>query len=174
MERLNLAGKALEIRDEALALLAASKAPAGRFDLIVGSAQLALQVHESCGHPSELDRAMGLEISLAGGSFLQPSMLGNFRYGSDLVNIVGDATIPGSIGSFGFDDDGVAAQPFHLIEKGMFVGYLTGRDTPTTLGRASNGTVRRDAAARISILRMTSSNLSPGTTPLADIIAAPK
>src|SRR5206468_3123222 len=128
IERLRLAERGLHVRDEALALLAAPKSPAGRFDLIVGSSQLALQVHESCGHPTELDRAMGLEISLAGGSFLQPEMLGSFRYGSELVNIVADATIPGSIGSFGFDDDGVPAQRFHLIEKGMFVGYLTGPD----------------------------------------------
>jgi TldD protein len=171
IERLDLPKKALTVRDEALALLRAPKAPAGRFDLIVGSAQLALQVHESCGHPTELDRAMGLEISLAGGSFLQPSMLGNFRYGSDLVNIVGDATIAGSIGSFAFDDDGVPAQRFHLIENGMFVGYLTGRDTAPFIGRKSNGTVRAETAARIPIIRMTNINLEPGTTPLDAIIA---
>ncbi|MEK6371469.1 MAG: TldD/PmbA family protein [Acidobacteriota bacterium] len=171
IEHLDLAGKALEIRDEALALLRAPKAPAGRFDLIIGSSQLALQVHESCGHPTELDRALGLEISLAGGSFLQPPMLGNFRYGSDLVNIVADATIPGSIGSFAFDDDGVPAQRFHLIENGMFVDYLTGRDTAPAIGRASNGTVRAETAARIPIIRMTNINLEPGATPLADLIA---
>ena len=171
IERLDLQAKALQIRDEALALLAAPKAPIGRFDLIVGSAQLALQVHESCGHPTELDRAMGLEISLAGGSFLQPSMLGSFRYGSDLVNIVADGTIPGALGSFGFDDDGVPAQRFHLVENGMFVGYLTGRDTAPAIGRQSNGTVRAETAARIPIIRMTNVNLEPGTTPLADIIA---
>jgi len=174
IEKLELPKKALLIRDEALALLSAPKAPAGRFDLIVGSAQLALQVHESCGHPTELDRALGLEISLAGGSFLQPSMLGNFRYGSDLVNIVADATVPGSIGSFAYDDDGVPAQRFHLIERGMFVDYLTGRDTAPLLGRASNGTVRAESAARIPIIRMTNINLEPGTTPLADIIADTK
>ena len=174
IEQLGLAGKALEIRDEALALLRAPKAPAGRFDLVVGSSQLALQVHESCGHPTELDRALGLEISLAGGSFLRPPMLGNFRYGSDLVNIVADATIPGSIGSFAFDDDGVPAQRFHLIENGMFVDYLTGRDTAPAIGRASNGTVRAETAARIPIIRMTNINLEPGATPLADIIAGTK
>jgi TldD protein len=174
IERLDMPGKALQIRDEALALLAAPKAPSGRFDLIVGSAQLALQVHESCGHPTELDRAMGLEISLAGGSFLQPSMLGHFRYGSDLVNIVGDATIPGSIGSFAFDDDGVPAQRFHLVENGMFVGYLTGRDTAPHIDRASNGTVRAETAARIPIIRMTNINLEPGDVPLDDIIAGTK
>ncbi|MBV9496880.1 MAG: TldD/PmbA family protein [Acidobacteria bacterium] len=170
IERLRLAEKGLQIRDEALALLAAPKAPAGRFDLIVGSAQLALQVHESCGHPTELDRALGLEISLAGGSFLQPNMLNDFRYGSELVNIVADATIPGSIGSFGFDDDGVPAQRFHLIRDGMFVDYLTGRDTAPAIGRKSNGTVRAESAARIPIIRMTNINLEPGTTPVEDII----
>ncbi|HYR28538.1 MAG TPA: TldD/PmbA family protein [Thermoanaerobaculia bacterium] len=174
IERLDMPGKALQIRDEALALLSAPKAPAGRFDLIVGSAQLALQVHESCGHPTELDRAMGLEISLAGGSFMQPAMLGNFRYGSDLVNIVADATIPGSIGSFAFDDDGVPAQRFHLVENGMFVGYLTGRDTAPHIGRASNGTVRAETAARIPIIRMTNINLEPGNVPLDQIIAGTK
>lgn len=171
IDQLQLARKGLQVRDEALALLDAPKAPAGRFDLIVGSSQLALQVHESCGHPTELDRALGLEISLAGGSFMQPSMLGHFRYGSDLINIVGDATVPGSIGSFAFDDDGVPAQRFHLIENGIFVGYLTGRDTAPSIGRASNGTVRAESAARIPIIRMTNINLEPGTTPLADIIA---
>ncbi len=171
IERLDLPAKARQIRDEALALLAAPKAPAGRFDLIVGSAQLALQVHESCGHPTELDRAMGLEISLAGGSFLQPAMLGTFRYGSPLVNIVADATLPGSIGSFAFDDDGVPAQRFHLVQDGIFVDYLSGRDTAPYIGRASNGTVRAENAARIPIIRMTNINLEPGDTPLSEIIA---
>lgn len=174
IEQLRLAEKGLQVRDEALALLAAPKSPAGRFDLVVGSSQLALQVHESCGHPTELDRAMGLEISLAGGSFLQPDMLGSFRYGSELVNIVADATIPGSIGSFAFDDDGVPAQRFHLIENGMFVGYLTGRDTAPFIGRASNGTVRAESAARIPIIRMTNINLEPGSTPVSEIIADTK
>ena len=174
IEQLDLARKGLLVRDEALALLEAPKAPAGHFDLIVGSSQLALQVHESCGHPTELDRAMGLEISLAGGSFLQPPMLGQFRYGSPLVNIVADATLPGAIGSFGFDDDGVPAQRFHLVEDGMFVGYLTGRDTAPSIGRSSNGTVRAETAARIPIIRMTNINLEPGSTPLADIIAGTK
>lgn len=171
IEQLDLAKKGIEIRDEALALLDAPKAPAGRFDLIIGSAQVALQVHESCGHPTELDRAMGLEISLAGGSFLQPAMLGSFRYGSDIVNIVADATLPGSIGSFAYDDEGVPAQRFHLVRDGMFVGYLTGRDTAPAIGGKSNGTVRAETAARIPIIRMTNINLEPGTTPLADIIA---
>src|ERR1044071_1399982 len=174
IERLDMPKKALEVRDEALALLAAPKAPAGRFDLIVGSAQLALQVHESCGHPTELDRAMGLEISLAGGSFLQPEMLGNFRYGSEVVKIVAAAPVPGSIGSFAFDDDCCPAQRFPLIDRGLFVDYLTGRDTAPLLGRKSNGTVRAESAARIPIIRMTNINLEPGATPAEELIASTK
>ena len=175
IERLDLHAKALQIRDEALALLSAPKAPAGRFDLIVGSAQLALQVHESCGHPTELDRAMGLEISLAGGSFLQPSMLGTFRYGSPIVNLVADATIPGALGSFAFDDDGVPAQRFHLVQ-GRHLRRLPHRPRHRADRSAaqSNGTVRAETAARIPIIRMTNINLEPGDTPLADIIADTK
>jgi TldD protein len=171
VEGLDMAREAPRVRDEALALLDAPKAPPGHHDLIVASSQLALQVHESCGHPTELDRALGLEISLAGGSFLQPSMLGSFRYGSDLISIVADATMPGSIGSFGFDDDGVPAQRFHLVRNGTFVDYLSGRDTAPMIGRASNGTVRAETAARIPLIRMTNINLEPGTVPLDELIA---
>lgn len=174
IEELELAKNAARIRDEAVALLDAPKAPAGRFDLVVGSSQLALQVHESCGHPTELDRALGMEISLAGGSFLQPEMLGNFRYGSDLVTIVADATVPNALGSFGFDDDGVPAQRFPLIDRGMFVNYLTGRDTAPLVGKASNGTVRAETAARIPIIRMTNINLEPGDATIDQIIGDTK
>jgi TldD protein len=171
IQGLDFPGQALRVRDEAVALLSAPKAPTGAHDLIIGSSQLALQVHESCGHPTELDRALGLELSLAGGSFLQPDMIGSFQYGSPLVNIVADATVPHSIGSFAFDDDGVPAQRFHLVRDGVFVGYLTGRDTAPAIGARSNGTVRAETAARIPIIRMTNINLEAGSTPLADILA---
>lgn len=171
---LDLAGNASRVRDEAVALLDAPKAPAGSYDLVIASSQLALQIHESCGHPTELDRALGWEISLAGGSFMQPHMLGNLRYGSPLVTIVADATIPRSIGSFGFDDDGVPAQRFPLVERGTFVNYLTGRDTAPSLGRTSNGTVRAESATRIPIIRMTNINLEPGDASFDDIIASTK
>jgi len=174
IEELDLAGNADRIRDEAIALLVAPKAPAGRTDLVIGSSQLALQVHESCGHPTELDRALGFEISLAGGSFMQPDMLGKLRYGSDLVNIVADATVPNALGSFGFDDDGVPARRFHIIENGIFVDYLSGRDSAPRIGRASNGTVRAESAARIPIIRMTNINLEPGDATLDEIIGNTK
>lgn len=171
IEELQLAENALRIRNEALELLTAPKAPAGRFDLVIGSSQLALQVHESCGHPVELDRALGTEISLAGGSFLQPSMLGRYQYGSDLVNLTADATIPHAIGSFGWDDEGVPAQRFHLVRNGTFVEYLTGRDSAPVVGRVSNGTVRGEAANRIPMIRMTNVSLEPGQIPMDELIA---
>lgn len=174
IEELDLAREGLRAREEALELLEAPKSPAGRFDLLIGSSQLALQVHESCGHPVELDRALGTEISLAGGSFLQPSMLGHFRYGSDLVNLTADATIPNAIGSFGWDDEGVAARRFHLVEKGIFVDYLTGRDTAPLVGKSSNGTVRGETANRIPMIRMTNISLEPGDAALEDLIADTK
>lgn len=171
IEELDLAGNARRVAGEAIALLDAPKAPAGTFDLVIGSSQLALQIHESCGHPTELDRALGWEISLAGGSFMQPAMLNNLTYGSPLVTIVADATVPDSIGSFGYDDDGVQAQRFPLVERGRFVNYLTGRDTAPAIGRQSNGTVRAESATRLPIIRMTNINLEPGETPLDEIIA---
>ncbi|HVT03924.1 MAG TPA: TldD/PmbA family protein [Thermoanaerobaculia bacterium] len=174
IEELDLLGNAPRIRDEALALLVAPKAPAGNFDLLIGSSQLALQVHESCGHPTELDRALGYEISLAGGSFLQPPMLGQLQYGAPIVNLVADATIPSSIGSFGFDDEGVPAQRFHLVENGMFVNYLTSRDTAPVVGKTSNGTVRAESANRIPIIRMTNINLEPGDSSFQDVLADTK
>lgn len=173
IEGLDLRGNASRIRDEAIALLDAPKAPAGTFDLVIGSSQLALQVHESCGHAAELDRALGYEVSLAGGSFLDPSMLGTFHYGSPGVTIVADATIAGSIGSFGFDDEGNKAQRFPLVERGIFVDFLTGRESAARIGRdASNATVRAESASRLPLIRMTNINLEPGTASLDEIIAS--
>ena len=102
-----------------------------------------MQVHESCGHPTELDRAFGTEASYAGTSFLTPDMLGGFRYGSDLCDIVADATVPGGLGTFGWDDEGVVAQRVPLIKEGIFVGYLSSRETAPRIGRRSGGSDAR-------------------------------
>jgi TldD protein len=174
VEELDLIGNGPRIRDEALALLSAPKAPAGIHDLIIGSSQLALQVHESCGHPTELDRALGWEMSLAGGSFLQPEMLGRLQYGSPIVNLVADATVPGAIGSFGWDDEGVPAKRYHLVKDGVFVDYLSGRDTAPLIGRASNGNVRGETASAYPMIRMTNISLDAGTTPREELFAGVK
>ena len=158
---LGLVENAERIREEAIALLSADPCPSGEFDLILASDQLALQVHESCGHPTELDRVLGTEISYAGGSFLTLDKLGKYRYGSGIVNIVADATIPGSIGSFGYDDEGVPAQRTHLVREGTFVGYLTSRETAPVIGRRSNGAMRAESWNHIPLIRMVNINLEP-------------
>jgi TldD protein len=171
---LDLLGHAEPLRDEAIALLSAPPCPDGPRDLILDASQVALQIHESCGHPTELDRALGAEISLAGGSFLQPSMLGKLKYGSDLVTIVADSQSPGGMGTFGWDDEGVAAGTHPLVERGMFVDYLSSRETAAALGRRSTGTMRADGWNRPPLIRMVNVSLQPGSGTLDELIADTK
>ena len=149
------------IADEAVALLSADPCPAGTRDVILESSQVGLQIHESCGHPTELDRAMGTEISLAGGSFLQPDLLGKLRYGSHLVDLVADSTSAGGMGTFGWDDEGIAAGKRHLVREGLFVDYLSSRETAAALGRASTGTMRAEGWNRTPLIRMVNVSLEP-------------
>ncbi|HEY1957861.1 MAG TPA: TldD/PmbA family protein [Polyangiaceae bacterium] len=171
---LDLVGHAGELRDEAVALLSAPPCPEGVRDLILDASQVALQIHESCGHPTELDRAQGSEISLAGGSFMQPRMLGNLRYGSELVDIVADSTAEGGMGTFGWDDEGVAAGKHALIERGMFVDYLSSRETAHALGRDSTGTMRADGWNRTPLIRMVNVSIAPKKGSFDDLVADTK
>jgi len=171
IEEMDLVGNAQRIAEESVQLLSAKQCPPGVRDIILAGDQLALQVHESCGHPTELDRVFGTEAAYAGTSFLTPDKLGTFRYGSDIVNIVADATTPGGLGTFGYDDEGVPAQRSPLVQNGLFVGYLTSRETAARLGLRSNGTMRADGWNRIPIIRMTNINLEPGDWTLEDLIA---
>ncbi len=160
------------IAEQAVQLLSAPQCPSDMVTtLILDPTQLALQVHESCGHPIELDRVMGMEASYAGTSFLTLDKLGSFRYGSDIVNIVADATVPAALGTFGFDDEGVPAQRVPIITDGIFVNYLTSRETASALGQRSNGTMRADGWNRIPLIRMTNINLEPGPWKFEDLIA---
>lgn len=170
---MDLVGNAPRVAEEAAQLLRARPCPTAETTLIIGPAQLALQIHESCGHPIELDRVLGSEASYAGTSFLTPDKLGHFRYGSDIVNIVADATVPGGLGSFGFDDEGVPAQRTDIIKNGIFVGYLTNRETAPVLGpqARSGGTARAESWNNIPIIRMTNINLLPGNSSLEEMIA---
>ena len=157
-----LADRAEPLADEAVALLTAPQCPSGRFTVVLDPSQLYLQVHESCGHPTELDRVFGTEASYAGTSFLTTDKLDEgFRYGSDLVTIVADATAPGGMGTFGWDDEGVAAQTVPLVQDGIFTGYLTSRETAPRIGRQSGGAMRADGWNRIPLIRMTNINLLP-------------
>ncbi len=162
------------IGEEAVALLTADPCPSyDAATVILDSSQVALQIHESCGHPIELDRVLGAEAAFAGTSFLTPEKLGNFRYGSEFVNITADATIPGGLGTFGFDDEGVAAQKTDIVKNGLFVGYMTSRETAQEMKLgASSGTMRADGWNRIPIIRMTNVSLLPGTWDANALIAS--
>src|SRR5918992_1545259 len=169
---LELAEHAQEAAELAVALLDAPQCPSGEMDLVLDSTQVALQIHESCGHPTELDRVFGTEASFAGTSFLTTDKLGSLRYGSDLVSIDADATAPGGLGTFGYDDEGVPAQRVPLIDRGMLVGYLTSRETAPRIGRRSMGSARAWMWSNIPLIRMTNINLRPGDAgSLDDLIA---
>jgi TldD protein len=177
--RMNLPGDALRVGEEAVALLQADPCPSGVTTLILGPTQLALQVHESCGHPIELDRVFGTEASYAGTSFLTPEKFGTFRYGSEAVNLTADATIPGGLGTFGWDDEGVPAQRVPIVREGIFVGYLTSRESAQQLREVlgdgaretSGGAMRADGWNRIPIIRMTNVSLEPGEWEWDDLVA---
>jgi TldD protein len=169
---LDLAAHGQEIAELAVALLDAPQCPSGEMDLILDSTQVALQIHESCGHPTELDRVYGTEASFAGTSFLTTDKLDTLRYGSGLINIDADATAPGGLGTFGYDDEGVPAQNAPLISEGLLVGYLTSRETAPRIGRQSMGSARAWSWSNIPLIRMTNINLRPGSAgSLDDLIA---
>jgi len=166
---LKLVGNARRIAEEAVALHKADKCPEGTFTIILEGSQLGLQIHESIGHPIELDRVLGMEANFAGTSFLTLDQLRNLRYGSDLVNVVADARQehgPG-LGTFGFDDEGVQAQCIPIITNGLFTGYLSSRETAHIVGSPrSGGTLRAENWNRLPIIRMTNVSLLPGDKPL--------
>jgi TldD protein len=174
VRRLRLLEEAPRIAEEALQLLKAPPCPAGTTTVILDTAQLALQIHESCGHPTEADRAFGEEVSLAGASFLLPDRLGRFRYGSTHVNLSADATAAGGLGTFGWDDEGVAARKTPLVARGQHVGYLTSRESAARLGLPrSGGCLRAESWNRFPIVRMINVSLepAPGGPSLEQLIA---
>ncbi|MBI2923207.1 MAG: TldD/PmbA family protein [Planctomycetes bacterium] len=170
IEGMGLAANVERVREEAAALLDAPDLPDGKYDLILWGPQLALQIHESCGHPIELDRVLGTEQSLAGGSFLQPDKLGKFRYGSENVTISLDGTIPGGLGSYGFDDEGVPTARGPVIDCGVFVGYLTSRETAAKMKLKPNGAMRADSWSRLPLIRMMNISLEPGRWDTAELL----
>lgn len=180
IQQVDLPGHAGQVASEAVALLTADPCPATVTTVILGPTQLALQIHESCGHPTELDRVFGTEAAYAGTSFLTPDKLSAFRYGSPVVNLTADATLPGGLGTFGWDDEGVPAQRVPLVQEGLFVGYLTSREMAVQLARLkgwdadgarSSGAMRGSGWNRIPLIRMTNISIEPGGWTLDDLIA---
>lgn len=174
IKNLNLVDNAERVKEEVLLLLSAKPCPSMKTTIILDSNQMVLQVHESCGHPTELDRVLGTEASYAGTSFMTPEKLNSLKYGSGIVNIVADATVPGGLGTFGWDDEGVPAQKVYLIKEGIFDGYQSSRETATVVNAQSSGNMRADGWNRIPLIRMTNINLVPGDWKLEDMIADTK
>src|SRR5687767_6238926 len=140
VRELDLASNAARIAEEARALLTADECPSlDATDLILGGEQMALQIHESVGHATELDRILGWEAAFAGTSWLDLAQLGSLRFGSELMNITADATLPGALGSFGFDDEGTPAHPVDIVREGVWVGTLSGRDSAAIAGIERSG-----------------------------------
>jgi TldD protein len=170
IEELKLLENARRAAEEAVALLKADQCPEGTYDLVLDGSQLGLQIHESVGHPIELDRVLGMEANFAGTSFLTLEKLQNLRYGSDLVNVVADGRQehgPG-LGTFGFDDEGVPARCTPIITNGLFTGYLSSRETAHTIGEMQSGaTMRAEAWNRIPMIRMTNISILPGSQQLS-------
>jgi TldD protein len=171
VEKLGLVEEAERTATEAVELLSAKECPSEVTTVVLDSAQLALQIHESIGHAVELDRVLGMEEAYAGSSFLRPEDRGRLSYASDLVSITADATLPGGLGSFAYDDEGAPAQRVPVIVDGTFEGFLSSRETAAMVGdQASNGTMRADGWWSLPLIRMTNVSIEPREGTLADII----
>jgi len=172
VRELDLLGNAQRVGSEAVALLSAPVCAEETTDLILGSEQMALQIHESVGHATELDRILGWEAAFAGTSWLELSKLGSLRFGSELMNITADATLPGALGSFGYDDEGTPARSVDIVSEGTWVGVLSGRDSAAVAGVPAGGMVRGDGYDRLPMVRMTNIGLLPGPHSLEEMIAS--
>ena len=159
------------VGNEAGILVAAPWAPTGPQNVIIGTDFMALIIHESCGHPTELDRVLGWEAAFAGTSFLMPEMRDTFTYGAPGVTIIADSTTPGGLGTFGWDDEGTPAQRWELVRGGQFVGYLSNRESAAAIGQQSNGCGRASGWNRMPIVRMVNVSLKPGDGSLDDLCA---
>lgn len=174
IQGLQLLQHAPRIRDEAIALTTADECPSGTRDLILTPSQLSLQIHESVGHPNELDRVLGWEADFAGRSFNHTKHLREFRYGSDIVNLVADNTLPNGLSTAGYDDDGVPAQRWHVVQNGLFTNYFTTRDSAPRLNQQSNGCNRAEGWSHVPITRIPNLSLMPGQPSLDELIADTK
>jgi TldD protein len=168
---LDLIANAARVAAQAAELLTAPECESGSVDLIIDGSQMGLQVHESIGHPTELDRVLGEEAAFAGTSWVKAEDVGTLVYGSEHVTVTADSTVPGSLGSFGWDDEGVPAQRDTIVERGILTGLLTSRETAGVIGRTSNGCMRADGWNRIPLVRMTTVSLEPGSWSFDDLLA---
>ncbi|HEY7018660.1 MAG TPA: TldD/PmbA family protein [Gaiellaceae bacterium] len=161
---LDLEAAAPRIAEQAAALLRADPCPAMVTTVVIDSDQMQSQVHESVGHPTELDRVLGAEAAYAGTSFLKRSDEGSLRYGSPLMHVTSDATTPGGLGTFGWDDEGVPARKQDIVREGVLVGWTDSRE----LG--GGGSMRADGWSRMPLVRMTNLHLEPGSGSFEELL----
>jgi TldD protein len=171
VEGLGLEREAPRVAEQAAALLRADVCPSKVTTLVVDAEQMELQVHESVGHPIELDRIYGSEAAYAGTSFLKPGDLGSLRYGSEQMNVTADATTPAGLGTFGFDDEGVPARREPIVVEGVLRAFLTSRETAERIGSGAGGSMRADSWNRMPLIRMTNLHLEPGEGSFEDLLA---
>jgi TldD protein len=171
VERLGLDREAPRVGEQAAALLQAPECPAGRTTIVLSPEQAVMQVHESVGHPTELDRVYGTEAAYAGTSFISADDLGSLRYGSEHMNITADATTPEGLGTFAFDDEGVPAAREAIVAEGVLRGFLSSRETAAQLGAGRGGSMRADGWARMPLVRMTNLHLEPGEGSFEELLA---
>ena len=172
IEDANFLAEAPRVAAEAVEKVRAPAVQPGAYDLVLDPEHLSLTMHESCGHPSELDRALGYEANYAGTSFLTTDKRGTFRYGSRQVNLVADNCEPETLAATGYDDDGVTCQKWDIIREGLFVGYCTNREVAATIGEGrSRGSNRADSWGSVPIVRIANIGLEPGTGSLDELIA---
>jgi TldD protein len=167
IDKTPLLAEAQRVGEEAVAQLKGKPCPVGKRDLVLHPSHLALTMHESIGHPTELDRVLGMEESLAGSSFATIDKLGNLKYGSPVMNIICDNTMPVGLATRGYDDDAVKGQKWHVIRDGLLIDYQTGREVCHAIdAKRSRGSCRADSWASIPIVRQSNIGLAPGTKKL--------
>lgn len=160
------------IAEEALELLSAPNCPSGVMDVLLAPDQMILQIHESIGHPLELDRILGDERNFAGTSFVTPDMFGSYRYGSDLLNITFDPTRPEELASYAYDDEGTRAEKVHLIRNGILLRPLGGAISQSRASLPGVANARADNWNRPPIDRMANLNLEPGDASFDELVAS--
>ncbi len=170
-DRQEILQKCAQVSEEALLLLEAPNCPSDSRDLILAPDQMLLQIHESIGHPLELDRILGDERNYAGSSFVKAKDFGNLKYGSDLMNVTFDPSMPGEYASYGFDDCGNPAKREFLIEKGVLKRGLGSLESQVRSGLPGVANFRSASWNRAPIDRMANINLEPGTSSLKDMIS---
>jgi TldD protein len=174
IESFDLAGNAQRVGEEAVALHSAAQCPEGTTTIILGGSQLGLQIHESVGHPIELDRVLGQEANFAGMSFLTIDKLRKLKYGSEIVNVVADARLEhgSGLGTFAYDDEGVPSPCTPINTDRLFTGSLSNRELAAAIGETrSNGTMRTESWNRLPMIRMTNISINPGDWKYDDLIA---